>query len=662
MKNLLVSTLLTVLLTASFAQGEALAARSKRSSLPPHGKLFKGKVSLRLTRAENLLMQNKFEEATEAFRLEVKRNPHNVDARAGLGMALALQFKIDGANEQFEKVLAADPANPIAHAGIAMSALNKLQSSSQTVINNRETALREAEDHARTAVQQDPQLQQAHYTLGRILQEEGKNAEAYEAYKQASVADPTYSPAFSGLGLIDLKENRVAEATANFQEAIKLNSGNSTAHYGLGETYLRQGQLDQAIKELNISMYQFRNSAPVYMALGKAYEAQGNTDAALKQYEHAVLIKPELKEAYSRMAALHVALGQQQEQNHNVVAALKEYRQASLIDPHLAQPYLRMADLRESRGDTELAIAELRNGLEVNPDNLVLHQRIGDALLKLDKYDDAIKAYQQSLRLQPDNKASIDGLTRSFYLKAQKETQGSFAFSNDYESAEATLQQAIKLHPDELQLHLALAKLRALAGKPVDLTKLGTPTNDGEKIAYAEALLAQNKFAEATGILREVIAHSTAPQQLVAVADLAVMIKDLDSAEEAYKKMNSMGYSERAARGIASVNRIRQEAGRNVRLATDLYNRKQLASAVDNYRQASFNNPKLPDARLGIAKSEERLSPKSPDALRDAAVQYRAYMSLNPNLPEKQRKRLEKHVVRVESKATKIERSLASKR
>lgn len=662
MKNLVVSALLTISITIGFTQGESFAARSKRAHQPSHGKLFKGKVSLRLTRAENLLAQNKLEEATEVFRQEVKRNPKNVDAIAGLGMALALQFKIDGANEQFEKVLAGDPANPIAHAGIAMSALNRLQSSSQSVINNRDAALREAEDHARTAVQQDPDLQQAHYTLGRILQEEGKNADAYESYKQATTVDPEYSPAYSGLGLIDLKENRIAEASSNFQQAIKLNSGNSTAHYGLGETYLRQGQLDQAVKELNISQYQFRNSAPVHMALGKVYEAQGNTDAALKQYEHAALIKPELKEAYARMAALHVALGQQQEQKSNIVAALKEYRQASLIDPQLSQPYLRMADLRESRGDIELAVAELRSGLEVNPDNLVLHQRVGDALLKLDKYDDAIKPYQQSLRLQPDNKSSLDGLTRAFYLKAQKETQGSFAFSNDYETAEATLLQAIKLHPDELQLHLALAKLRALAGKPVDLSKLGTPTNDGEKIAYAEALLAQNKFAEATGILKEVIAHSSSPQQLVAVADLAVMIKDLDSAEEAYKKMNSMGYSERANRGLASVSKIRQEAGRNVRLATDLYNRKQLASAVDNYRQASCNNPKLPDAHLGIAKSEERLSPKSPEALRDAAVQYRAYMSLAPNLPQKQRARMEKHVSRVESKATKIERKLASTR
>lgn len=660
MKNLWVSALLTVSLTIGICQCESFAARSRRAPQPTHGKLFRGKVSLRLTRAENLLMQNKLDEATEAFRLEVKRNPRNVDAMAGLGMALALQFKIDGANEQFEKVLAADPANPIAHAGIAMSALNRLQSSSQTVINNRDAALREAEDHARTAVQQDAELQQAHYTLGRILQEEGKTADAYASYKQAATVDPTYSPAYSGLGLIDLKENRIAEATSNFQEAIKLNTANSTAHYGLGETYLQQGQVDQAIKELNISLYQFRNSAPVYFSLGKAYEAQGNTDAALKQYEHAVLIKPEMKEAYARMAALHVALGQQAEQKQNIVAALKEYRQASLIDPHLAQPYLRMADLRESRGDTELAIAELRSGLEVNPDNLILHQRLGDSLLKLDKYDDAIKAYQQSLRMQPDNRASLDGLTRAFYLKAQKETQSSFAFSNDYETAEATLQQAIRLHPTEMQLHLALAKLRALAGKPVDLSKLGTPTNDGEKIAYAEALLAQNKFAEATTLLKEVINHSTDPKQLMAVADLAVMIKDLDSADEAYKKISSMGYNDRATRGLASVNKIRQEAGRNVRLATDLYNRKQLSSAVDNYRQASFNNPKLPDARLGIAKSEERLSPKSPEALRDAAVQYRAYMSLSPNLPEKQRKRLEKHVSRVESKATKIERKLAS--
>ncbi len=640
------------------AQSGRSVSASKRAVPPSHGKLFKGKVSYRLSKAEILLTQNKLEEATEVFRQEVKRNPKNLDATAGLGMALALQFKLDGADEQFDRVLEKDSLNPIAHAGKAMASLNRLQSSSQSIINNRESVLKESEEHARIAVQSDPDLQQAHYTLGRVLQEQGKLTDAYESYKSSVNSDTEFSPAYSAMGLIDLKEGRLAEAKTNFQQAITLNSGNSTAHYGLGEVYLKEGSLDQAIKELNISLYQFRNSAPVYMALGKAYEAQGNDDAALKQYEKAALIKPELKEAYARMAALHVALGQKQEQGGNIVAALKEYRQASLIDPHLSQPYLRMADLRESRGDLELAVAELRSGIEVNPDNLLLHQRVGDALLRLDKYDDAIKSYQQSLRFQPDNKASLDGMTRAYYLKAQKESQGSFVFSNDYETAEATLQQAIKLHPQDMQLHLAMAKLRALGGKPVDLSKIGTPTCDAEKVSYAEALLAQNKFSEATSMMKDVIAHGSEPKQLLAVADLAVMIKELDSAEQAYQKASAMGFVDRANRGLASIGRIRQEAGKNVRLAGDLFSRNQLASAVDNYRQATFNNPRLPDARLGIARSEERLSPKSPEALRDAAVQYRAYMALAPNLPEKNRAKMDKHVTRIESKALKIERKL----
>lgn len=660
MNHLLLSALLSLSIAVAGAQGSqrTLIGTDDAGHKSSRGKLFKGKVSYRISKAEKLLMSNKLEEATEAFRQETKRNPRNIDARAGLGVALALQFKLDGADEQFDNVLQIDPSNAVAHSGKALCALNRLQSSSQTVITNRESILKDAEEHVRVAVQEDPFLQQAQYTLGRVLQEQGRLQDAYSAYKSAIEADECYSPAYSALGLIDLKEGRMTEARANFQEAISLNPGNSTAHYGLGEVNLKEGSLDAAIKELNISLYQFRNSAPVHMALGKAYEAQGNNEAALKCFEKAVLIKPELKEAYARMAALHVALGQRREQSGDVTGALKEYRQASLIDPHLSQPYLRMAELRESRGDLELAVAELRSGLEVNPENLMLHQKVGDTLLKLDKYDDAIKAYQQSLRSQPDNRASIDGLTRAYYLKAQRESQGSFVFSNDYETAEATLQQALRLHPEDLQLHLALAKLRALAGKQVDLAKLGTPTSDGEKIAYAEALLAQNKFSEATSMMKDVVNHSADPKQLLAVADLAVMIKDLDSAEEAYHRASSLGLNDRAARGLAAVNRIKQEAGKNVRLASDLYSRKQLASAVDNYRQASFNNPRLPDARLGVAKAEERLSPKSPDALRDAAVQYRAYMALSPNLPEKHRAKLSKHVVRIESKAEKIERKL----
>lgn len=653
-----VATLSLGLALSIFVAQNATAASGIQAEFP-NGRLFKGRVNYQIIKAERLMMERKYDDATRLFRQELRRHPRNVDALSGLAMTLAMQFKLDGAEEQFQKALAIDPRNPLAHTGTAMVLLNRLQSSSQSVIDNRDATLSRAEGEARIAIENDPSNPHSHYVHGLVLKEENKLAEARSAFQQSVEADPEYSAGFAGMGLIDLAENRLSDADLNFRRAININAGNSTAHYGLGEVLLRQGQADAAIKELNTALYQFRNSAPVHLALGKAYELQGNVNAALRSYEKAALIKPELKEAYARQAALHVAIGDKCAQQGNTVGALKEYKQAVLIDPYLPEPYLAMGTLRENRGDLELAIAEMRSGLELNPNQAVLRQRVADNLLKLEKLDDAIKEYQAALSAQPGNTVAVDGLTRALYLKAQKTSSGAFLFTNDFESANESLNKAIQLHPNDIKLRLAAAKIRAMSGEPVDLSKIGQPTNDAERISYAEALLAQNRFAESNEQMRDVIAHTNQPEQLIALADLALMIKDFDNASAAYTKASTMpGLSERAKRGAALVSKGKEEANRTIHLAKDLSRRGQLTSSVDNYRLAVAGNPRMALARLGLADTELRLSSNSPEALRDAAVQYKAYVDLEPTLPEKRKIQFQKKIERLQLKATRLERKM----
>ncbi len=658
MKKVVLSTILGASLVVGLSGTQNAGAAHEAKSNASHAKLFKGKVTYQVAKAEELWLQRKYDDAANAFRKEMKKHPRNLDATAGLGMSLVMQFKLDGAEEQFDRVLSKQPDNAIAHAGKAFVAINRLQSSSKSYIDRRNELLTSAESEAQAALQADSTLPQAHYALGSVYKEQNKIDEAYNQFKQATDVDPTYSDAYSQMAMLDLQQNRNTEAAANAREAITCNTANSTGHYALGESLLRQGSIDAAIKELNTALYLHRNSAPIHIALGKAYEAQGNADAALKQYERASLIKPEAKEPYERMVGLHLALGNQYESQNNTVGALKEYRQASLIDPHHPEPYLHMATLRENRGDLELAIAELRSGAEINRDSPVLYQRIGEAALKLDKTDDAIKAFERALTLSPQNPALVDGLSRSFYVKAQKESAGSFLMSNEFENAKTSLEKAIQLNPTNLRLRLAMAKLRALAGEQVDLATIGAPTNDAERVAYAEALLAQNKFPEAQEQMLRVINAATDPVEIAAVGDLALMIKDLDSASLAYKKTSELGRPDRAKRGMTGVLRAREESRRHVTLGQDLAKRNQLGSAVDTFRAATAANPRLADARLGLAQAEERFASKSPAQLRDAAEQYRAYLALSPELDEKSQKKITKKVERIESRAAKLEKKV----
>src|SRR5215471_6907692 len=413
-----------VTMTGSLASLDSSAALAKKSQQPARRHIYKGRISHTVVVADQLLVKGKYAQAADFYRTALSKDPGDVNAAVGLGMALGKQFKLDGAEEQFDHVLAKDPENPGAHSGKAMVMLNRLQSSSGTIRKSRESTLKQAEEESQRALSADPDIPEAHYTLGMVYKEQGKLADAAKEFQAATEMDPRYSDAYSGLGLVKLSQKNFGGAVSDFKQAVRLNSGDSTAHYGLGQAYLQQGLVDASLKELNIAEYQFPNSWPVRLALGKAYETQGNTVAAVREYQESIRIKPE-----------------------NAAA------------------YLGIANIREARGDIEHSIAELRGGLELMPDNPELHLRIGDQSLRVEKLDDAIKEYETVLSSFPGSSRAAEGLTTAYYLKAQKETTGGFFGSNDYERAEEMLNKAVQMNPNDMRLRLAQAKLRALSGE-----------------------------------------------------------------------------------------------------------------------------------------------------------------------------------------------------
>lgn len=579
-----------------------------------NNQVMSGQVRTTVAPAEKALAEGKYADAEGMFRDLLVNNPSDLQSTVGLGIALAKQFKLDGADELFDRVLAQDPNNALAFAGKATVLLNRMQSSAGTIRANRDSFLKQAEQYAYQACRLAPASAEAHLTLGLVYKEEGQIDQAANELRTAIQFDPNQSYAYSALGNIKLDQNSLGEASENFKRAIDLNSGNSQAHFGLGATLSKLGQYDDAIKELNTSLYQFPNSWPTRMELGKAYAKQGNTVAALKEFQLSTLIKPEN------------------------------------IDPYLA-----MADIHQDRGDNELALADLRSGLTQAPYNVDLRQRIADITLRLEKPDDAIKAYQTILQMSPNNPAAIKGLSQALYMKAQKAAVGALLASNDYESALKTLDEAIKLNPNDMELALSKAKLMSLSGTKPDLASMGQPTNDSQRIAYAQALMASGEFIEASQMMKQILAGQNDPKQTYAVADIALMMHDLDNAEQAYKKGLSLsGSPDRAQRGLDAITKLRQSSQEGLRVGNELLNKKQYDGAIERFRQSLSDNPVQADARLGLGQALEK-TPKANSAMLVEAVQdYQNYLMLKTDLPAKEKANLAKTVDKLTDRAAKL--------
>lgn len=580
-----------------------------------HKKIHRISVGRYTQLGDQLLAAGRNADAEELYHSALNINSKDIYARVGYGLALCRQLKLGRAEEELNLALKQDPHNALARCGKAQVILQRLRSSSTSIAKNKTILLNQALNECNQAYAIDPSLPETMNTIGLIYLEQGSIADAETAFDKALKLDPSYSDALAGLGQVRLQQGKIADAVKFFRRAINENKGNYLAHFGLGQAYLKQGLTDQAIAELNTALYQNHNSARIHVALGLAYQSQGNRVAAIKEFQEAIRIKPETKAAYLGIAGIY-----------------------------------------EERGDLEQAIAELHSGMEISPFNNELRLRIADDLLKSDRLDDAIKEYELALALTPKNTAAAVGLTRAYYLKCQKETSSAYISDNGYQRAEQLIANAVKLNPNNLELHLAQAKLQLLAGKPYDSAQVIKPTNDPERIAYAEMLLAANKFSDSLAQMRAIISSMTNGKDLLALADMSLLLKDLDSAEMAYNKARLIPDSEeRAGRGLDAVLKERELSRKQLTFANDLAFKQQLASAIDKYNAALAANPRNYKARLGLAQALERFYPGSAKGLNEAANQYSIYMALAPELSAKEAQKLQKHLAKLVSRTSKLD-------
>jgi tetratricopeptide (TPR) repeat protein len=596
-------------------KGTSAKGRHAEGNFREH--IFHGNVSTMTAAGEQQLLDGKYDDAAASFRKALTKNPKDVSAMSGLGFALTLSYKLDGADQQFDKALKTDPTDPLAHVGKAQIKLFSLQTSNMTLIKQKNDILRSAESECQQALSKDPSMPEAFVTLGMIKREQGQLNDAIANYSKAIETDPKFVVAYTRRGLAELDQENNAAAQQDFKQSLSMRAANNAAaHYGLGRVDTNLGQYDAAYNELNTALAQNQNSAPIRIARGDLFSKQGNVVGALREFNSAVQIKAENADAY-----------------------------------------LKIADIFEDRGDLEMSLADLRSGLILNPDSQPLHERIADINLRLEKFDNAIKEYNTALDLQPGDAKAVKGLTRAYMLKSQKDASGAFFMSNNYEEAEAQIQKAIRLNPNDLELRLADAKFRSMSGQQVDLSQIGTPTNDAERVAYAEALLAQFRYNEAGQQMQMVISHQTDPKQLCALADMSLLIHDLQSAGAAYNRAaQTPEGAARGRRGLQQVAKAQSDAQKALNMGNDLAKRKQLASGIDNYRNAAYLNPRMADAHLGLAEALKKYYEKDPPHLREAAIQFRAFLYLVPNLPEKEREKYQKEAEKCEEKAFNIER------
>jgi serine/threonine-protein kinase len=162
----------------------------------------------------------------------------------------------------------------------------------------------EALGYLRAAVAVRPDSPAAHASLGILLSEQGKLAEAEQEYRAALRLNPDYAPAHNNLGALLAKQGRPAQAEVEYREAIRSSPALPEAHIGLGSLLAKHGKLAQAEAEFRAALSSNYKLPEVHNNLGFVLARQGKSAEAEQEYRAALRLNPDLIKAHGNLSDL----------------------------------------------------------------------------------------------------------------------------------------------------------------------------------------------------------------------------------------------------------------------------------------------------------------------------------------------------------------------
>ena len=194
-----------------------------------------------------------------------------------------------------------------------------------------------------------------------------------------------------------------AAAIKEFNAALKKQPGYPVARFNLGRCYMAIGDYATAVQifreEAKAGPYHFEAS----LNAGISNLRSGKPGEAEKDLREAIRLQP-------GSAAAHFYLGRADHVAGKLAEAGGEYRRAKEIDPDLEDLDLFMGENYLDAGSIDEALAALKGAVMKKPGSDRAHYKLGVALSKKGRYEEAVEQYNAAIGINPGEKVYADML------------------------------------------------------------------------------------------------------------------------------------------------------------------------------------------------------------------------------------------------------------
>ncbi|MBI2565862.1 MAG: tetratricopeptide repeat protein [Candidatus Schekmanbacteria bacterium] len=311
------------------------------------------------------------------------------------------------------------------------------------------------EPAAATEAEKKRQAEQA-YEQARDLMDAKKTDEALAALKRASELDPTSANAFFDMGAIYYQKGDTESAVKSFLTAKDLSPNNPEVYFNLGASYNKMEQVDKAEETLRECLRLKKDHLKATYLLGLVLTKMKRFDDAIVVYQGAI-------SANGSDWNLHYLLGNSYYLKGSEDNAITAYERALELNRGNVQVANNLGNLYYKRGNYERAqkyykegladvAGELERGAVVDKKFALPFYNLGNSLYQNQQYDEAVKAYQNALKIDANNALAYFNLGNILFTKKQ------------YQGALDMYEMTLKQDPNYLAVHYNIGNTLFMLG------------------------------------------------------------------------------------------------------------------------------------------------------------------------------------------------------